>query len=67
MPELINTADLQTPIEALENNLDFFKSFYNDERFEDMENAKKLIERYEKAISILTEVQNEHRRSDKVF
>ncbi|KKC23180.1 hypothetical protein [Streptococcus dysgalactiae] len=60
MPELINTADLQTPIEALEDNLDFFKGFYNDERFEDMENAKKLIERYEKAISILTEVQNEY-------
>ncbi|HHV6029153.1 TPA: hypothetical protein ACULRB_000977 [Streptococcus agalactiae] len=40
MPELINTEDLQTPLEALENNLDFFKSFYNDERFEDMENAK---------------------------
>ncbi|HEQ3327613.1 TPA: hypothetical protein VND56_001569 [Streptococcus pyogenes] len=59
MPELINTADLQTPIEALEDNLDFFKGFYNDERFEDMENAKKLIERYEKAISILTEAQNE--------
>lgn len=27
MPELINTADLQTPIEALEDNLDFLKVF----------------------------------------
>ncbi len=53
MPELINTEDLQLPIEALEGNLDFFKSFYNENRFEDMDNAKVLIEKYEKAIEIL--------------
>lgn len=53
MPELINTEDLQLPIEALEANLDFLKSFYNENRFEDMDNAKILIEKYEKAIDIL--------------
>ncbi len=59
MPELINTEDFQLPIEALEDNLDFLKSFYNENRFEDMENAKILIEKYEKAIAILSEVANE--------
>ncbi|KYP20798.1 hypothetical protein [Streptococcus parauberis] len=53
MPELINTEDFQLPIEALEDNLDFLKSFYNENRFEDMDNAKTLIEKYEKAIDIL--------------
>ncbi|RFE01097.1 hypothetical protein [Streptococcus parauberis] len=53
MPELINTEDFQLPIEALEDNLDFLKSFYNENRFEDMDNAKILIEKYEKAIEIL--------------
>lgn len=53
MPELINTEDSQLPIEALEFNLDFYKSFYNESRFEDMDNAKVLIEKYEKAIEIL--------------
>lgn len=53
MPELINTEDFQTPTEALEDNLDFLKSFYNENRFEDMDNAKILIEKYEKAIDIL--------------
>lgn len=53
MPELINTEDFQLPIEALEGNLDFLKSFYNENRFEDMDNAKTLIEKYEKAIEIL--------------
>ena len=59
MPELINTEDFQLPIEALEDNLDFLKSFYNENRFEDMDNAKILIEKYEKAIEILSEVTNE--------
>lgn len=59
MPELINTEDFQLPIEALEDNLDFLKSFYNENRFEDMDNAKILIEKYEKAIAILSEVANE--------
>ncbi|MGH2311771.1 hypothetical protein ACRPLU_00500 [Streptococcus uberis] len=59
MPELINTEDFQTPIESLESNLDFFKSFYNENRFEDMDNAKLLIDKYEKAIAILKEVANE--------
>lgn len=53
MPELINTEDFQLPIESLESNLDFLKSFYNENRFEDMDNAKTLIEKYEKAIDIL--------------
>lgn len=53
MPELINTEDFQLPIEALEDNLDFLKSFYNENRFEDMDNAKILIEKYEKSIEIL--------------
>lgn len=53
MPELINTEDFQLPIEALEDNLYFLKSFYNENRFEDMDNAKTLIEKYEKAIEIL--------------
>ena len=53
MPELINTEDLQLPIEALKDNLDFFKSFYNENRFEDMDNSKILIDKYDKAIEIL--------------
>lgn len=53
MPELINTEDFQLPIESLESNLDFLKNFYNEKRFEDMDNAKILIEKYEKAIDIL--------------
>lgn len=60
MPEIINTEDFQLPIEALEDTLDFLKSFYNENRFEDMDNAKTLIEKYEKAIAILSEVANEH-------
>lgn len=59
MPELINTEDFQTPLESLESNLDFLKSFYNENRFEDMDNAKLLIDKYEKAIAILNEVANE--------
>lgn len=53
MPELINTEDFQLPLESLESNLDFLRGFYNENRFEDMENAKLLIEKYEKAIDIL--------------
>ena len=53
MPELINTEDLLLPLESLEYNLDLLESFYNENRFEDMDNAKSLIEKYEKAIEIL--------------
>lgn len=53
MPELINTEDFQLPLESLESNLDFLRGFYNEKRFEDMDNAKILIEKYEKAIDIL--------------
>ncbi|HEM9162638.1 TPA: hypothetical protein ACUJK1_001003 [Streptococcus agalactiae] len=60
MPELINTEDLQLPLETLESNLDFLKGYYNENRFEDMDNAKLLIDKYEKAIAILSEVTNEH-------
>lgn len=59
MPELINTEDFPLPIEALEDDLDFLKSFYNENRFEDMDNAKALIKKYEKAIAILKEVKND--------
>lgn len=59
MPELINTEDFQLPLESLESNLDFLKSFYNENRFEDMENAKLLIDKYDKAIAILSEEENE--------
>lgn len=59
MYELINTEDLKLPIEALEDKLDFLKSFYNENRFDDMDNAKILIEKYEKSIEILNEVANE--------
>lgn len=60
MPELINTEDFQLPLESLESNLDFLKGFYNENRFEDMDNAKLLIDKYEKAIAILSEVANEY-------
>ncbi|MCK1198559.1 hypothetical protein MXZ84_09740 [Streptococcus uberis] len=60
MPELINTEDFQLPLESLESNLDFLRGFYNENRFEDMENAKLLIDKYEKAIAILSEVANEN-------
>lgn len=53
MPELINTEDFQLPLESLESNLDFLRGFYNEKRFEDMDNAKILIEKYEKAIDVL--------------
>ncbi|MCK1169456.1 hypothetical protein MXZ18_07520 [Streptococcus uberis] len=60
MPELINTEDFQLPLESLESNLDFLRGFYNENRFEDMENAKLLIDKYEKAIAILSEVANDN-------
>lgn len=60
MPELINTEDFQLSLETLESNLDFLKGYYNENRFEDMDNAKLLIDKYEKAIAILSEVTNEH-------
>lgn len=53
MPELLNTEDFQLPLESLESNLDFLRGFYNENRFEDMENAKLLINKYEKAIDTL--------------
>lgn len=59
MPELINTEDFPLPLESLESNLDFLKGFYNENRFEDMDNAKALIKKYEKAIAILKEVKND--------
>ncbi|EAO61659.1 TPA: DUF1642 domain-containing protein [Streptococcus agalactiae] len=58
MPELINSEYFQLPLELLESNLDFLKGFYNKNLFEDIDNAKLLIDRYEKAIAILSEIAN---------
>lgn len=56
MPEFFNTEDFNSPLGSLENTLDIIKNFYNEERFEDMDNAKKLIKDYENAIALLSRV-----------
>lgn len=56
MPVFLNTEDLNSPLGCLENTLDIIKNFYNEERFEDMDNAKKLIKDYENAIALLSRV-----------
>lgn len=56
MPVFFNTEDLNSPLGSLENTLDIIKNFYNEERFEDMDNAKKLIKDYENAIALLSRV-----------
>ncbi|RSJ09709.1 hypothetical protein D8824_05245 [Streptococcus intermedius] len=56
MPVFLNTEDLNSPLGSLENTLDIIKNFYNEERFEDMDNAKKLIKDYENAIALLSRV-----------
>ena len=56
MPVFLNTEDLNSPLECLENTLDIIKNYYNEERFEDMDNAKKLIKDYENAIALLSRV-----------
>ncbi|WP_278559080.1 hypothetical protein [Streptococcus constellatus] len=56
MPEFLNTEDFNSPLGSLESALDIIKSFYNEERFEDMDNAKKLIKDYENAIALLSRV-----------
>lgn len=56
MPVFLNTEDLNSPLGCLENTLDIIKNYYNEERFEDMDNAKKLIKDYENAIALLSRV-----------
>lgn len=56
MPVFLNTEDLNSPLGCLENTLDIIKNYYNEERFEDMGNAKKLIKDYENAIALLSRV-----------
>ena len=56
MPVFFNTEDFNSPLGSLENTLDIIKNFYNEERFEDMNNAKKLIKDYENAIALLSSV-----------
>lgn len=59
MPEIISVDYFQLLLESLEDNLDFLQSLYSENRFDDMDNAKKLIKKYEKAIAILKEVNND--------
>lgn len=56
MPVFLNTEDLNSPLGCLENTLDIIKNYYKEERFEDMDNAKKLIKDYENAIALLSRV-----------
>lgn len=56
MPVFFNTEDFNSPLGCLENTLDIIKNYYNEERFEDMDNAKKLIKDYENAIALLSRV-----------
>ncbi|MFS9337101.1 hypothetical protein QM361_03510 [Streptococcus intermedius] len=56
MPVFFNTEDFNSPLGSLENTLDIIKKYYNEERFEDMDNAKKLIKDYENAIALLSRV-----------
>ena len=56
MPEFLKTEEFSSPLESLESTLDVIKSLYNEERFEDMDNAKKLIKDYENAIALLSRV-----------
>ncbi|MDG3132288.1 hypothetical protein MKL26_04500 [Streptococcus suis] len=53
MPEFLTTEDFMTPIENLGNTLEFIQSFYNENRFEDMEKAELLIISYKQAMDLL--------------
>ncbi|HEN7824072.1 TPA: hypothetical protein ACIN9K_001314 [Streptococcus agalactiae] len=50
MPEIISVDYFQLPLESLENNLDFLQSLYSENRFDDMDNAKKLIKNMRKLL-----------------
>ena len=56
MNEKFSVDDFVNPLENLEQVLKMLEGFHLDGRFEDMDDAKKLIESYEKAVSILKEV-----------
>lgn len=53
MNEKFNVNDFISPLESIERTLEMLEEFHLDERFEDMDDALKLIENYKKAVSIL--------------
>lgn len=57
MNEKFSVNDFMVPLESLEQTLEMLEDFYLDERFEEMDDALKLIENYKRAVSILKEVQ----------
>lgn len=57
MNEKFSVNDFMVPLESLEHTLEMLEDFYLDERFEEMDDALKLIENYKRAVSILKEVQ----------
>lgn len=56
MKEKFSVDDFESPLENLEQVLKMLEVFHLDGRFEDMDNALKLIEGYKKAVNILKEV-----------
>lgn len=57
MNKKFSVNDFLSPLESLEQTLEMLEDFYLDERFEQMDDALKLIENYKRAVSILKEVQ----------
>ena len=55
MKDKFEIGDFLSPLENIEETLEMLNSFYQDERFIDMEDAKKLIESYEEAVKVLKE------------
>lgn len=56
MNEKFTVNDFVSPLESIEQVLEMLEDFYLDERFEDMDDASELIEKYKRAVSILKEV-----------
>ncbi len=53
MPEKIATNDLMTPLEMLEEQLNCLESFYKEDRFENKQDAEKMIQEFKNSIAIL--------------
>ena len=56
MKEKFSVDDFMTPLESLKQVLKTLEEFHSDKRFEDMDDAFELIERYKKAVSKVEEL-----------
>lgn len=53
MPEKLDTKELMLPLEMLKEQLEFLESYYEDDRFENKQEAEKLITKFKDSIEIL--------------